>query len=120
MSRISVQRQHYAGDDASQAGITVEITVLQGSYMIWAGTSAGEEDALAQGHLARDWACAMPPGETGQSTGTTLFRSTGSDAALSMASRLARRLKAQVFVALDVESRLVMLAEKRIVASLVC
>ncbi|KAJ7497491.1 hypothetical protein FB451DRAFT_234560 [Mycena latifolia] len=119
-SSISVRRQYFAGSDASQPGIAVEITMLRGSYMIWAGASAGEEsgDPVAEGHLARDWACAMPPGPNGESSGTSLFRSTGSDAALSMACRLAKRLKAQVFVSLDVENRAVMLAEKRIVASL--
>lgn len=66
---ISVHTTFYAGRDASEAGIVVEVTVLQGSYMIWAGLSAGgEEDkekAVAAGHLARDWACAMPPVEVG-------------------------------------------------------
>ncbi|KAJ7702999.1 hypothetical protein B0H17DRAFT_1041148 [Mycena rosella] len=106
---IAVQTKYYAGSDASQPGIVVQVTRLRGSR---------REQAAAEGHLARDWACAMPPGKGGQSTGTTLFRTTGSDAALSMACRLAKRLQAQVFVALDVESRLVMVVEKRIVDSL--
>lgn len=66
---ISVHTAFYAGRDASEMGIVVEVTVLRGSYMIWAGTTAvGEEDkekAVAAGRLARDWACAMPPGEVG-------------------------------------------------------
>ncbi|KAJ7772552.1 hypothetical protein DFH07DRAFT_953016 [Mycena maculata] len=119
---ISVHTAFYEGRDASEPGIVVQVTVLHGSYMIWAGTSAvSEEDkekAILTGHLGRDWACGMPPTENGNSTGTVLLRSSGSDAALSMACRLAKRLRSQVFVALDVESRLVMLAERRIIASL--
>ncbi|KAJ6594103.1 hypothetical protein B0H19DRAFT_1093812 [Mycena capillaripes] len=121
-SSISVHREYFPGNDPSQTGIVVETTVLKGgAYMFWAGMCASEEEkdgAVERGRLARDWACAMPPsGTTGVSTGTALFR-TASDAALSMACRLATRLNSQVFVGLDVESRLVMLAEKRIVASL--
>ncbi|KAJ7091195.1 hypothetical protein C8R44DRAFT_546031, partial [Mycena epipterygia] len=66
---ISVKTQYFAGRDASEAAMVVEITVLQGSYMIWAGTTAVGEDEKGQavegGRLARDWAVAMPPGVVG-------------------------------------------------------
>ncbi|KAJ7079152.1 hypothetical protein B0H15DRAFT_788222 [Mycena belliarum] len=117
--KIAVRTRYFAGNDASQPGIVVQITALRGSYMIWAGTSANGEQgevSVSEGHLARDWACAMPPGQV--PLGPSLFRSTTRDAALSMACRLSKRLNAQVFVSLDVESRLEMLAEKRIVESL--
>ncbi|KAJ7045777.1 hypothetical protein C8F04DRAFT_448840 [Mycena alexandri] len=107
------------------------------TYMFFAAACTGAEEAEMEravegGRVARDWGCAMPAGgagssrsiltrpQTRESTGTALFRSPGggSDAAVGMACRLATRLQSQVFVALDVESRLVVLAEKRIVASL--
>ncbi|KAJ6500123.1 hypothetical protein C8R47DRAFT_970708 [Mycena vitilis] len=122
MSGISVHRDYFAGKDASQPGIVVETTVLQGAYMFWAGMCGSEEEknvAVEAGRLGRDWACAMPPSKTtGVSTGTWLFRSATSDAALSMACRLATRLNKQVFVGLDVESGRVVLAEKAILAGL--
>lgn len=48
----------------------MQIICLVDSYMIWVGTTSegrgeeaegGAELAPLQGHLARDWACAMPP-----------------------------------------------------------
>jgi hypothetical protein len=50
--------------------LAMQIIRLVDSYMIWVGTIAdvegkqvegGVELASLQGHLARDWACAMPP-----------------------------------------------------------
>ncbi|KAJ7217859.1 hypothetical protein GGX14DRAFT_598302 [Mycena pura] len=119
---ISVHRHFFAGSDVSQPGLVVETTVLQGAYMFWVGPCASEEEkdgAVEAGRLGRDWACAMPPLANGESTGTALFRSAAHDAALSMATRLARRLHSQVFVGLDVpEGEMLMLAEKKIVTSL--
>ncbi|KAJ7187982.1 hypothetical protein C8R46DRAFT_1183662 [Mycena filopes] len=133
---ISVRRKYFAPPDASVPGFVVQTTVLPGNnnsstsskktYMFFVGACDGGEEAEMEravegGRMARDWGCAMPAGRTTrESTGTALFRSPGggSDAAVGMACRLATRLQSQVFVALDVESRLVVLAEKRILASL--
>lgn len=48
--------------------IILQVTALIKSYMIWIGTAESSEDAsaiegvvAAQGNLAKDWACAMPP-----------------------------------------------------------
>lgn len=68
MSAISVHREYFAGNDPSQTGVVMETTVLKGAYMFWAGMCASEEEkddsAVEAGHLARDWACAMPPSAT--------------------------------------------------------
>ncbi|KAJ7287842.1 hypothetical protein C8J57DRAFT_1285057 [Mycena rebaudengoi] len=111
---ITVTTHKYPAGDASQPALAVQITRLTGSMMIWVGedASGGNEDATTQGRLARDWAVGMPSG------GTSLFRSSGSDCALSMACRLAHRLQQQVFLSVDVAERSVMWAEKRIVSSL--
>ncbi|KAJ7747298.1 hypothetical protein B0H16DRAFT_1888816 [Mycena metata] len=141
----TVRRKYFPPADPSVPGIVVQTTVLPGNtvsstsnssnphssasgktYMFFAAACMGAEEeemerAVEGGRVARDWGCAMPAGgATRESTGTALFRSPGggSDAAVGMACRLATRLQSQVFVALDVESRLVVLAEKRIVASL--
>ncbi|KAF7306059.1 Protein kinase [Mycena chlorophos] len=107
MSDISVSRKFVAGRDASQRGLVVETTVVGGqTLMFWVGgcdSEAEMETAVEQGRLARDWACAMPPLANGEASGTALFRNATNDAALSMAMRLARRLKKVVFVGLDVE-----------------
>ena len=51
--------------------ILLQVTVLVGSYMIWAGVSDVSitpeepqdvlEHRISHGRLASDWACAMPP-----------------------------------------------------------
>ncbi|KAF7321696.1 Protein kinase [Mycena kentingensis (nom. inval.)] len=115
MSEISVQRRFYAGSDASQRGLVVEMTVLRGAYMFYVAACASEEEmdsAVEMGRLGRDWACAMPPLKNGEGSGTSLFRSTANDAALSMGMRLAKRLESQVFVGLDVEGLEALRAEK--------
>ncbi|KAJ7178382.1 hypothetical protein C8R43DRAFT_1117775 [Mycena crocata] len=96
---ISVHTQYFAGSDATQTGMVVQVTVLENSYMIWGGSFAGEEKektgAVEMGRLAKDWAVGMPPLAGGKSTGTTLF---AGNAALSMACRLGEQRVHCVYV----------------------
>ncbi|KAF9452703.1 hypothetical protein P691DRAFT_618052, partial [Macrolepiota fuliginosa MF-IS2] len=119
---ISTKTKYVAPVDASMPGLAVEVTQLVDSCMIWIGVAESPETvgrASVQGKLCRDWAVAMAPrrgGETGP--GTWLFRSEGSDGALSMAQRLARRLGQQIFVSVDVDSvgeRMLLVAERAVV-----
>jgi proteasome assembly chaperone 4 len=115
----AISVQHFYAPPSDAAGtpaLALQVTALAGSYMLWAGaTECAEEDvrrgrAVAQGVLARDWACAMPPlGDSVRSRrssarsdilmadrrqpalppqGTALFSSAASDYALAMAQRL--------------------------------
>lgn len=65
---IKIVLKQLTGSDTSFPPLAMQIICLVDSYMIWIGTTAdiqGEQDGaelvLLQGHLARDWACAMPP-----------------------------------------------------------
>jgi len=93
--------------------------------MLWIGIADGDdtEKAVLRGHLCNDWACAMPPRAPGApSPSTSLFASSRSDIALSMAQRLARRFQKQIFLSVDIPPGLLSLqqeAERGIVASLV-
>lgn len=78
-----------------------------------------------QGRLTKDWACAMPSLNTlTPGAATSLYRSSESDAALSMAQRLAKRWKKQIILSIDIPqkfenaSRVTLEAEKRIGMSL--
>ncbi|KIJ19173.1 hypothetical protein PAXINDRAFT_69942 [Paxillus involutus ATCC 200175] len=107
--------------------LALHVTSLVDSYMLWAGVTEEPpetvQNAPRSGSLCRDWACAMPsaPGITGLGPATSLFRSSGSDAALSMAQRLAKRFRKQIFLSVDIPplylstaqgSRLLLDAEK--------
>ncbi|EIM81218.1 uncharacterized protein STEHIDRAFT_42849, partial [Stereum hirsutum FP-91666 SS1] len=86
--------------------LALQVTSLVNSYMLWIGTTRGEEskkaeEAVMGGCVARDWACAMPPLGV-RSSGTSLLRSSSSDVALGMAQRLARRTNKQIFLSVDV------------------
>ena len=102
---ISVRTKYIAPAEAGLPALGVHITRLVDSYMVWVGvtdeTAETVENAPQSGSLCRDWAYAMPPAAGGAvSVGgagvaateglqaTTLYRSTGSDVALSMAQRL--------------------------------
>ncbi|EGO25257.1 hypothetical protein SERLADRAFT_465133 [Serpula lacrymans var. lacrymans S7.9] len=129
---ISVQTKYIPASDPSLPALALRTTVLVDSYMLWIGTTEGSpEDAQTaplQGTLARDWACAMPAPNGSPSLGpaTSLFRSSSSDIALSMAQRLARRFGKQIFLSVDIPSsflsmgqgRLLLDAEKGIVETL--
>lgn len=67
---IKIVSKQLTGPDTSFPPLAMQIICLVDSYMIWVGTTSdtqgeqiegGAELAPLQGHLARDWACAMPP-----------------------------------------------------------
>ena len=67
---IKIVSKQLTGSDSSLPLLAMQIICLVDSYMIWVGTTSdgrgeqvdgGAELAPLQGHLARDWACAMPP-----------------------------------------------------------
>ena len=67
---IKIVSKQLTGLDSSLPRLVMQIICLVDSYVIWVGTTLdgqGEqvegnaEMAPLQGHLARDWACAMPP-----------------------------------------------------------
>ncbi|KAI0930481.1 hypothetical protein AcW1_009150 [Taiwanofungus camphoratus] len=107
-ARIRVKTRHVPPFDSSLPALAVQVTQLVDSYMLWVGTtdeSAGDvEKAPLQGYLSKDWACAMPARDLNSSippAATSLFRSSSSDAALSISQRLARRFKKQIFLSID-------------------
>jgi len=66
---IKIISKPLTGSDSSLPPLAMQIICLVDSYMIWVGTTSdgpgeqvegGAELAPLQGHLARDWACAMP------------------------------------------------------------
>ncbi|KAF8070607.1 hypothetical protein FPV67DRAFT_1561372 [Lyophyllum atratum] len=129
---ISVDTKYLAPSDPSLPALALQVTRLVDSYMLWIGTTdrSAEDvyEAATQGSLCKDWACAMPPRYAGGAVpATSLFRSTESDVALSMAQRLAKRFGKQIFLSIDVPStfltigqgpRLLLEAEKGIVTTL--
>ena len=113
MPKIGVETKYIAPPDYSFPALALQVTRLAGSYMIWVGTtdeSAEDiENAPLYGSLCRDWACAMPPLQVCLSfydeprshkyvaqkvgmpaTAASLFRSSSSDIAQSMAQRLGK------------------------------
>ncbi|OBZ67160.1 hypothetical protein A0H81_12812 [Grifola frondosa] len=105
-THIHVDIKYIPPSEPSLPALAVQITQLVGSYMLWVGTTDSEEElanAPVQGCLSRDWACAMPARDAGMpAAATSLYRSSSSNAALSMAQRLARRFKKQIFLSIDV------------------
>ncbi|TFK93714.1 hypothetical protein K466DRAFT_511009 [Polyporus arcularius HHB13444] len=106
--RIHVETRYIPSAELAVPALAVQITRLVDTVMIWAGTTDSEPEevhnAPLQGCLSKDWACAMPPREPSgtSAAATSLYRSSSSDAALSMAQRLARRFKKQIFLSIDV------------------
>lgn len=93
--------------NASLPSLVLQVTQLVDSYMLWIGVSEGSPDdaevAVMRGRLSKDWACAMPPKAPSLvGPATSFFRSSTSDVALSMAQRLAKRFKKQMFLSVDV------------------
>ncbi|KAF8160788.1 hypothetical protein B0H34DRAFT_672901 [Crassisporium funariophilum] len=130
---ISVQVKQMDTRDLSMPPLVLQVTQMVDTYMLWIGIGDGAnvtdgETTVLHGNLCKDWACAMPPkAPGGQSAATSLFRSSSSDVALSMAQRLAKRFQKQIFLAIDIPvgflsmgqgELLVMEAEKNIVATL--
>ncbi|KAF9233324.1 hypothetical protein BU15DRAFT_54046 [Melanogaster broomeanus] len=130
-SSIAVRTRYIPPAEPTLPALGLQITSLVDSYMLWIGVT-GEppetvQNAPRSGTLCRDWACAMPSGHTGPGPATSLFRSSGSDIALSMAQRLARRFRKQIFLSVDIPpayltaaegSRILLEAEKGIVEML--
>ncbi|EJF65346.1 hypothetical protein DICSQDRAFT_79423 [Dichomitus squalens LYAD-421 SS1] len=106
--RIRVETRHFPPTEPALPALAVQVTHLVNTCMLWVGTTEVEavdvQKAPLQGCLSKDWACAMPTQNTSGTPGaaTSLYRSSGSDAALSMAQRLARRFKKQIFLSIDV------------------
>ncbi|KAH9858781.1 hypothetical protein C2E23DRAFT_19475 [Lenzites betulinus] len=132
-SRIQVDTQYFPSAGHALPPLAVQTTRLVNSYMLWVGTTDVEQDqvetAPLQGSLAKDWACAMPVRETPgtPAAATPLYRSSSSEAALSMAQRLARRFKKQIFLSIDMppslgslgqEGKLLLAIERALVDSL--
>ncbi|KNZ72898.1 hypothetical protein J132_01890 [Termitomyces sp. J132] len=128
---ISVSTNYLTPSDPSLPALALQVTQLVGSYMLWVGTTEGSPEdvdkATMQGNLCKDWACAMPPKVVPTIPATSLFRSSESDIALSMAQRLAKRFTKQIFLSIDVPSsfmtigqgpKLLLDVEKGIVATL--
>ncbi|KAI0093030.1 hypothetical protein BDY19DRAFT_989714 [Irpex rosettiformis] len=104
---IQVYTKYVPPSERTLPALALQITQLVGSYMVWVGITdepAEKVDiAPSQGFLLKDWACAMPPTSVGiPPAATNLYRSSSSDVSLSMAQRLARRFKRQIFLAVDV------------------
>lgn len=112
--------------------LALHVIGMVDSYMLWLGVTEELPDTVqnapCSGSLCKDWACAMPPSGC-QMLGpvSPLFRTSGSDIALSMAQRLAQKFRKQIFLSVDIPSvylaapygsRLLLDAEKRIVETL--
>ncbi|KAI8993076.1 hypothetical protein BD414DRAFT_412819 [Trametes punicea] len=105
--RIQIDTRHFPPADLALPALAVQTTRLVDTYMLWVGTTDVEPEQVAsaplQGCLAKDWACAMPARDTSgtPAAATPLYRSSSSEAALSMAQRIARRFKKQIFLSID-------------------
>ncbi|KAI9442497.1 hypothetical protein H4582DRAFT_2073051 [Lactarius indigo] len=120
MTVISVETKYFPSSRPSSPALVVQVTCLADSYMVWVGATEEPEEnaerATLQGQLGKDWVVAMPPWKTLPATGTQLLRSSNSDVALSIATRLARRYEKQIFLSVDVpeDSGLLLEAEKAV------
>ncbi|KAH9949600.1 hypothetical protein B0H21DRAFT_727593 [Amylocystis lapponica] len=106
---IRVHTTFIPPSDVSLPALAVQTTQLVDSYMLWVGTTEQPPEevhkAPSLGFLSKDWACAMPARDSNANippAATSLLRSSSSDVALSMAQRLARRFKKQIFLSIDV------------------
>lgn len=133
MSSIKTRTIYIPPSDRDLPALALQVMSLMDSYMIWLGVTEEPpervESAANSGSLCKDWACAMPssPGSRVPGPATSLFRSTGSDVALSMGQRLATKFRKQIFLSVDIPSaylsspngsRLLLDSEKRIVGVL--
>ncbi|KAI9060246.1 hypothetical protein FKP32DRAFT_1595645 [Trametes sanguinea] len=131
--RIHVDTRYFPPAGLGLPALAVQTTRLVDTYMLWVGTTDVEPDLVAsaplQGCLAKDWACAMPARETSGTppAATPLYRSSSSEASLSMAQRLARRFKKQIFLSIDMppslgsmgqEGKLLLAIERAVVDTL--
>ncbi|KIY67843.1 hypothetical protein CYLTODRAFT_422205 [Cylindrobasidium torrendii FP15055 ss-10] len=98
----------------------MQINALVDSHMIWVGSANGtteDSNSVENGSLCRDWVYAMPQPNK-QPMGTTLFRTSASDTALSMAQRIARKTDKAIFLSADVSPQHALVAEKLVVNTL--
>ncbi|KAI0256279.1 hypothetical protein BJV78DRAFT_1118015 [Lactifluus subvellereus] len=106
MTAIRVETRYFSASGTSSPALALQVTCLEDSYMLWIGVTEETEEnadrATMRGHLGKDWAVAMPPWKTLPATGTQLLRSSSSDLALSIATRLAGRFGKQIFLSVDV------------------
>lgn len=67
---IKIVSKQLTWSGSSSPALAMQIICLVDSYMIWVGATLDGEGEQAEGgaglaplrgHLARDWACAMPP-----------------------------------------------------------
>ncbi|KAF9010539.1 hypothetical protein BDQ17DRAFT_1387772 [Cyathus striatus] len=129
-SSISVKTEYVPSSNPSLPALTIQVTKLVDSYMVWVGVAEGGPEGMQmsvlRGNLCKDWACAMPA-KTAEVPATSLFRTSSSDVALSMARRLAKRFQKQIFLSVDLPvtfltmgegDQLVLVAEKGIVQAL--
>ncbi|KAF8270281.1 hypothetical protein EI94DRAFT_1571848 [Lactarius quietus] len=105
MTAIRIETKYFPSSRPSAPALVVQVTCLADSYMVWVGVTEEPEEkagsATLQGHLGKDWVVAMPPWKSLPATGTQLLRSSSSDVALSIATRLARRYGKQIFLSVD-------------------
>ncbi|KAF9529202.1 hypothetical protein CPB83DRAFT_852850 [Crepidotus variabilis] len=116
--------------DPTMPSLVIQVTQMVNTYMLWVGVASSHdseagENAVVDGRLCKDWACAMPPRDTTvPASATSLFRSGGSDVALSISQRLAKRFRKQIFLSVDLPllpgqgEQLAFEAEKGIVETL--
>ncbi|KAN0125302.1 hypothetical protein V8E53_015612, partial [Lactarius tabidus] len=123
MTAISVKTKYFPSSRPSSPALVVQVTCLADSYMVWVGATEEPEEkagsATLQGHLGKDWVVAMPPWKSLPATGTQLLRSSSSDVALSIGTRLARRYGKQIFLSVDVreDSGVMLEVEKAVFGS---
>ncbi|OSD06812.1 hypothetical protein PYCCODRAFT_1431003 [Trametes coccinea BRFM310] len=131
--RIHVDTRYFPPAGLGLPALAVQTTRLVDTYMLWVGTTDVEPELIAnaplQGCLAKDWACAMPAREMSGTppAATPLYRTSSSEASLSMAQRLARRFKKQIFLSIDMppslgsmgqEGKLLLAIERAVVETL--
>ncbi|TFK25162.1 hypothetical protein FA15DRAFT_590993 [Coprinopsis marcescibilis] len=109
---ITVSTIFLPSKKSSLPPLALQVTSLKDSYMLWIGVCDGEaeskDQAVRQGNLCKDWAVAMPPKDSGMvANATSLFRTATSDNAFSMAQRLAKRFKKQIFLSVDLPAAVV-------------
>ncbi len=67
-SSLKVEVKSLASGDPTLPPLVLQVTKMVGTYMLWVGVSTNKhgngEQAILDGSLCKDWACAMPPSKT--------------------------------------------------------
>jgi len=62
---VKVEVKSVASGDPTLPPLVLQVTKMVGTYMLWVGVSTNKdgngEQAILDGNLCKDWACAMPP-----------------------------------------------------------